>query len=85
METREAPEKLDLQPKQGGKPFQFQYITEHERETAGVILRQVFELKQLARNIAKEYHNDDSNPASIGQAAAITLDALRVMREKLDK
>jgi len=64
------------------KPFQYEQLSEHDRQTAEVIIRQVFELKHLAREIAKDYTNDDQNPASIGQVCGITLEALKIMREK---
>ncbi len=63
-------------------PFQYEQIDEHERQSAEVILRQIFELKHLAREVAKDYSPDDQNPASIGQTAKITLDALKAMRDK---
>ncbi len=63
-------------------PFQYEQLDEHDRQSAEVILRQIFELKHLARLVAKDYSPDDQNPASIGQTAKITLDALKAMRDK---
>ena len=64
------------------EPFQYEQLDEHDRQTAEVILRQIFELKHLARLVARDYSPDDQNPASIGQTAKITLDALKAMRDK---
>jgi len=63
-------------------PFQYEQIGEDERRDAEIILRQIFELKHLAREIARDYSPDDQNPASIGQTVKITLDALKAMRDK---
>ncbi len=63
-------------------PFQYEQLDEHDRQSAEVILRQIFELKHLARQVARDYSPDDQNPASIGQTAKITLDALKAMRDK---
>ena len=62
--------------------FQYEQLDENDRQSAEVILRQIFELKHLARQVAKDYSPDDQNPASIGQTAKITLDALKAMRDK---
>ncbi len=64
------------------EPFQYEQLSETDRQSAEVILRQIFELKHLARQVAKDYSPDDQNPASIGQTAKITLDALKAMRDK---
>ena len=87
---------ISLIPKEGGsspapqhmpdkkfeKPFQYELIGEDDRSTAEVIMRQIFELKHLAREVAIDYSNDDLNPASIGQVARVVLEAMKEVREK---
>ena len=80
MQGVQEPHKLDEKFKD--PPFQYEQLTDTDRQTAEVILRQIFELKHLAREIARDYSPDDQNPASIGQTAKITLDALKAMRDK---
>ena len=57
-------------------------LTVEEEELIEVVARQLFEAKKIIRIVAKDYNQDDINPASIGQASEFALSKIFERRLK---